>query len=744
MRRARAVSRMLVAAALMMSALPLAAQEAPIGSPEAAALQQAQSDLDRALAAFSGSHPSGSIPLFDALIERLNGLRIQGNPSPRLKEMLVQSYEHRGRAYYAIGLQEKATEDFRSVVQLNPQYALSKEKVSPRIVDYFNTVKKGMVGYLAVESTPPGARVTLNGDFLALTDFFPIEVLAGEYTVEVSRDGYQTETRPVMIAPKATVPLQVPLIRTAASLFVITEPAGVEIWIDGQLRATTGGALDPQMADGVREKGIDPARASARTEITNLAIGARSIELRRKCYEPIKYSMELTEAKDYFAEPVKLQESLASLQLTSAPAGAMIFLDGEPQGRTPREIDGICSGKHRLEVKHDAGKFVQEITLARNESLTIDCPIRPTLAFLGIVAEGPNAERALPEASEQLAANLSKIRTLNLVTAQREIVNRLLQADALTLKSLVVATGGDDEDSLRKATVRKVTDRLAKQLEVQGFLVAVLPEQKVTQTAVLYLLAAGNAVPDSFDITFGESLAYTRFLAVVDQQATLYKPWTGVIAVDTLLHDGVPVLRVVPGSPAAQAGVEPGAVLFAVDGQPVKQTRDLLNAVAAKKENDPLSLHLRGAAGERTVELRLAATPQEIPLNDPSLLYNKVMMDLRQWVDGYPGTPRAALANLNLGLCAMHFDDFAAAREYFLKAAARPDLGGLANNPGISQGTALYYLGVSWERLGREYKPQAAQAYREAAGFKDATLFNNDGPGVGPIAERRVTSLGTP
>jgi tetratricopeptide (TPR) repeat protein len=104
------------------------------------------------------------------------------------------------------------------------------------------------------------------------------------------------------------------------------------------------------------------------------------------------------------------------------------------------------------------------------------------------------------------------------------------------------------------------------------------------------------------------------------------------------------------------------------------------------------------------------------------------MMDLRQVVDGYPGTEAAAFARLNLALCAMHFGDFAAAHEHLLKARAE-----LPARPGLSQGTALYYLGLALERLG--YKKEAGDAYRAAAGFR-TTLFSNDGPAVALAARR--------
>ena len=103
---------------------------------------------------------------------------------------------------------------------------------------------------------------------------------------------------------------------------------------------------------------------------------------------------------------------------------------------------------------------------------------------------------------------------------------------------------------------------------------------------------------------------------------------------------------------------------------------------------------------------------------------------VRQQVEGYPGTEQAAFARLNLAICAMHFGDFAAAHEHLLKARTE-----LPTRPGLSQGTALYYLGLALERLG--YKKEAGDAYRAAAGFKDATLFDNDGPAVAPLAGRR-------
>lgn len=715
-------------------AVPALAQApAPSPSPASAGLdegsqrelQAVQELLARAVAEFEGPQQGRSINQLDDIAVRLEGLKRQGALPPRGREVLAQAYELRARAYYNIGLQEKAADSFRLLVQLQPQYTLTKDKVSPKVVDFFDSIKRALVGYLAASTRPPGARVTLNGEFLGLSDFFPLEVLAGEYTLEITKDGYAPVSKAISIAPRGTETVQEELVRVSAAASFITEPAGVEVWIDGALRATTAGSLDPELYETARARGLDPLRASARTEVTGLSPGEHRVELRRKCYETEQATLATPEPQDYEFAPLRLNESLASLSLRSDPPGAAIYIDGEKKGQTPLEVDGLCSGPHRVEVKHATGKFLQDVVLNKDESLSLDCPIRPSLAFLGVVSESAGAERVAVEVEARLLRELRRIDTLNFVPAPRETVDRTLEAEKLTRRSLVAGAGADPD------AVRKATERLARALEVQGFLLALVPEERLQRTVQLNLLAAGNAAAEARPVTWAESASYQRFINAVDAKVTVYRPWSGLITVDTRLHQGAPVLRVVAGGPAFKAGIRPGDVVQSAGGSPVTSTPELLALVEGKKPGDTLALHVQGESGTRVVELVLEHTPQEIPLNDPDLLYNKVMMDLRQQVEGYPGTEAAAFARLNLGLAAMHFDDFAAAHDHFVQAVKE-----LPQRPGLARGTAQYYLGVTLDRLG--YHKEALGAYAAAQAAADATLYTNDGPAVALLAQRRV------
>ncbi len=69
------------------------------------------------------------------------------------------------------------------------------------------------------------------------------------------------------------------------------------------------------------------------------------------------------------------------------------------------------------------------------------------------------------------------------------------------------------------------------------------------------------------------------------------------------------MLRVVPNSPAAAAGVQVGEMLVSADGKPVKRTADLLAAVEQKQPKDKLALQLKGPTGRPDASTWSWATP---------------------------------------------------------------------------------------------------------------------------------------
>ncbi|MBK5255712.1 MAG: PEGA domain-containing protein [Vicinamibacteria bacterium] len=696
--------------------------------PEAT-LVELRATLDLAISEFEGPEQGQSLLRFEEIIARLETERRQEPLTEEGVILLVRAYEYRARVQMNLGNTDRAADSFRSLIALAPQHNLDAALISPKVVDFFKAIKAQMIGFVTIQSAPQGATVTLNGKILSVTDFFPLEVVAGDYTLEILKNGYRQESRAVRVVAGETLSLQFDLVRTSASGFVITEPTDVEILIDGVSKGSTSGVLDPALAAIAAARGLDPARSSSRLEIPNLPAGSHTIEFHKPCYETLRMGLDIPEPQDYELPPIRLEPSVGSIVITSDPPGGQIFIDGESQGVAPKSLRSVCAGVRRVEVRHAAGRFVQDVDLKARATVELAAQIRPTLAFLGVVADGPSAQRSLLSMTSRLNRIASAtIRGMNFLKADGAIVEKILATERLKLADLLPPRTHDP------ALLRRVLEKLAAALEVQGFLAGRIPEEQLTRSGILHVYAAGSVVPDSASVVIEDDASYARFFAAFDKRVPLRAPWSGLVTIDTLLHDGPVVLRVVPGSPADKASFVKGHVVTEAGGRKVTQTADLLAVIAGAEPGKPVSITVTTSEGPKTVGLPLEEAPREISLAGTGALSNKISMDLRQVIEGYPGSADAALARLNLGLIALSLHDYAGAHDAFIKAKNELPLA-----PGLARGTAAFYAGVALEHLG--YSKEALDEYTQASQDAGATLLSQDGPLVQDVAKRRIGAL---
>lgn len=692
-------------------------------------LSALRATLDQAISEFEGPQQGQSLVRFEEIISRLESERRQGSLSEAGATLLVRAYEYRARVQFNLGNTDRAGDSFRALIALRPQHNLNAASISPKVIDFFKNVKSQIIGFVTVQSSPQGATVALNGKALSVTDFFPLEVVAGDYTLDITKNGYRPETRPVTVAAGETLSLQFDLVRTSATGFVITEPTDVEILIDGVRKGSTTGVLDPALAAIAAARGLDPAKSSSRLEIPDLPSGSHTIEFRRPCYETLKLGLDVPEPQDYDIPPIKLEPSIGTIALTSDPPGGQIFIDGESQGVAPKTLRSVCAGIRRVEVRHAAGRFVQDVDLKPRSAVELAAQIRPTVAFLGVVADGPSGDRSLASMENRLGRVASStIKAMNFLRADPAAVERTLGAERLKLADLLPPGKPDP------ALVRRVFEKLAAALEVQGFLIGRIPEEQLSRSAFLHVYAAGSVVPDSATVVIEDDSSYARFFSAFEKKVPLRAPWSGLVTVDTLLHEGPVVLRVAPGSPAEKAAFAKGHVITAAGGKKITKTEELLLAIAAAGTTTPLSLTAIAAGGPKTVEMLLENAPREISFTGAGVLANKISMDLRQTIEGYPGSENAAFARLNLGLIALGLHDYSGAHDAFIKAKNE-----LPQTPGLSRGTAAFYAGVALEHLG--YSKEALDEYTQASQDAGATLLSPDGPKVQDIARRRIAAL---
>ena len=683
--------------------------------------------FDEALVFFNDpQRQSQSIDFLTDIIKVVEGeRRSKEDIAEELVNMQQRALEHRARSFFNAGQLEGARDDFRQLILDNPRYTLDTDALSPRIVDFFEQQKKELVGYLAVTTEPAGARVTVNGLFVGITNFFPVEVHTGVARVAVMLEGYESYiNEDYVIDPGEIKTLEVELVRNSARLPIFTQPADVEVILDGQFVGRTSGRLSREFRS-FAPQGFDPDRVSAEFSLAALPIGRHEIELRLPCYDPARLTFDADAPQDYTARFVKLHESVGTLNVSSNPSNARVYLDGEFRGNTPVSLDRICSGEHRLEVKHITGKYVEDIFVGRSEALSVECPIRPTLAYLGLVAGQGVSERDRSDIDKRVIEELSKLEAMNFVVPKRSVLETVLGSRGLDF--LV------DSDGKASApeTVRDVSERLGSELEVEALLIAYVPVQRLTKDVVFNFLAVGSTRPDHYTMNYLRRDALPELVRELSTPTPLFGSWLGVTTVDTRLKDGPIILSLDPEAPAAAAKLKIGDILIEVEGVPSRWTKDLLNAVKEHEPEDKLKLKIMRGDTVSSFTVTVGQTPIEIPLNDPTFLYNKAILDLRHLIIVDP--VMEPLARLNLSLCHMQLGDYETALKEHLPQVT------MKATSGISQGTVLYRTAIAYLKLGE--REEASRMFEEALAFEAATLQSNSGPRVVPLAQRHLREL---
>ncbi len=116
-----------------------------------------------------------------------------------------------------------------------------------------------------------------------------------------------------------------------------------------------------------------------------------------------------------------------------------------------------------------------------------------------------------------------------------------------------------------------------------------------------------------------------RDLPALEKEGRVKRPWLGVTVADVTPDQGrgavqgALIARVIPGSPAAKAGVRAGPggrggdIVTAIDGTPVRSKDDLTSLVAGRQPGDTITLKVMRAGSEQSVEVRLGTQPARAP-----------------------------------------------------------------------------------------------------------------------------------
>lgn len=259
--------------------------------------------------------------------------------------------------------------------------------------EYINETLIALVnmGSLYVDSTPRGASIYLDNIYEGETPRRIDSIPAGIHTLRLSKDGYRDYVQQVRIDAQQTANIQISL-TPGYSLTVNSTPRGAMVYIDGifkgitpvstsitpgyhSVRLVLEGYLDYQ--DSIRVTGdtnlnislqigegslvvfSEPSSADVyvddkyygRTPITiqKIPAGKRMVTVRLSGYADWSDEVVIEPGK---IGQVNVKLKLAgTLQVSSSPPGAKVYLNGKYIGETPLSNSNIPEGTHNLSVE---------------------------------------------------------------------------------------------------------------------------------------------------------------------------------------------------------------------------------------------------------------------------------------------------------------------------------------------------------------------------------------------------------
>ena len=215
----------------------------------------------------------------------------------------------------------------------------------------FISLNVNKAGIIRVDSFPKGADVYVDGVKKGET---PIEIKGlklGMYEVEIRKDGYKTEIYQKKIDRNNLKQLIFAnLIHKTFTLQITSYPTEAEVYVDGV------------------KKGLTPIT------IDDLLYGKHFVEVKKENFSTWSKEIDVEEYKVIQLD-AELNAKFASIDITTDPAGATVYLNNEKKGITPIEIKNLDSGKYKLSIQRD-GYAPYEETIETVKGNTIEREIK--------------------------------------------------------------------------------------------------------------------------------------------------------------------------------------------------------------------------------------------------------------------------------------------------------------------------------------------------------------------------------
>lgn len=189
--------------------------------------------------------------------------------------------------------------------------------------------------------------IKLNGNEISLKNARSMNLTEGRYTIEVAGSNCEPYSTEVMVRPSQVATVDLSVIQIKSGLLNVTaNVSDYTITIDGT-----------SYNDG---------------EPILLNYGKYSVKISKPDYEDYTGTVTINEDVNTFSAILKEREKMGTINVTTSPGGAKVYIDGTFAGQSPQNKQ-VLLGSHKVEIKMDGYITESRDVNIANEGDTVKC-----------------------------------------------------------------------------------------------------------------------------------------------------------------------------------------------------------------------------------------------------------------------------------------------------------------------------------------------------------------------------------
>jgi len=625
----------------------------------------------------------------------------------------------KGALHFYNNQRKDAAQEFQKLFNQTPNATLSGKIASPELAIYFESIRELFVGFISVSTSPENADIYIDDEHIGVSPLLGIYILAGDRIIHAEHEGFVSSQKLVSISPGKESKLNMLLVKSSGSCWVMTSPPGVQILLDNEAIGETSGVLTDhgelyqEYIKQARDSGLNPYNVSAPLQLDYIPFGEHTIMFSRRCYKQVQYRINITPG-DFYIPPIKLEPSYGELTITSEPSNAEVFLDGESNGQTPLFLESTCTGKRKIEVKFGSySVWSDTIMLTPELPVILHAQARPTLLFLGCTGQDSDSVKITNKRIENWFRELA---IFNIIDSEKTQTCRVQPAVATLLENIAQY---DSDSEIPWPKLLETVPAVLYATHDGLFAIAKTSESDSGLPGSVFLIYPGLSKPDVIPIPAGipSKSIPDSVKSICKSLPSITRLWTGLKLVES--SGKILVTSIENNGPAVILPIHTGDNLVLVNQHPIDSIAEYHHVLENPYISCAIQLRFQRNGIQHNYNLETQRTPMMIPLSDPLFPYNLMLAYLKE-ITAIPSLKDSAF--LNLGICYYALEDPQSALSKGFNQCQLDEI------PGVSLGTLAYLKALAFQKIGNIEK--SIEMAKTAAKYPYSTIIDADGPKI--------------